>query len=163
MNKQSVNESRNMSWKGVHVSSHPGKRVRQPGPSAVLALTSVNLQVSVTMKSQHHVPLCRVLFIPGSCVLQACSGEFSVRAAFATAQQGAQAGPAVHRASGLLRVWTEPEARWSLPTFASLEDSTDKQSPYPGPVKSHFLWHHWTLFSCRGYTEYLFLSFLGQL
>lgn len=74
MNKASVNESRNTSWKGVHVSSHPGKRVKQPWPSyAVLAGTSVNLQVSLNMKAQHHMPWCRILFIPGGCVLQVSS------------------------------------------------------------------------------------------
>lgn len=45
----------------------------------------------------------------------------------------------------------------------SLKDSTDKLSPYPGPVKSHFLWHHWALFSSRRYTKYHFLAFLCQL
>lgn len=53
----SVDEGRNMSWKGVHT-SHPGKKVERPWPSyALLVLASVTLQMSVNMKSKHHVPL----------------------------------------------------------------------------------------------------------
>lgn len=53
MNKPSANESRNSSWKGVHISSQPGKKVKQPWPNyAILVLASANLHISVNMKSE---------------------------------------------------------------------------------------------------------------
>lgn len=57
VSKLSVNESRNTSWERVHVSSHPGKKVKRLWPSyTILVLASVNPQGSVNVKSKHRVP-----------------------------------------------------------------------------------------------------------